>query len=128
MISMSARSAVCSGLSGAAIWGAVLLSSSVSPPIACITETCSVHWKSMALSSPSPPLSPESPESESDSDVLLSSLRTHLAEEGDREVTTVGGWRLYREGCCWEWALGVLCIETSVVVAVLGLRKASKDP
>ena len=48
--------------------------------------------------------------------------------EGDHEVATVGGWRLCREGCCWERALGVLCVEVSVVAGVLGWRKAARDP
>jgi len=68
MISMSARSAACSGLSGVAIWGAVLVGSSMSPLIAYIAVTCSVCWKSIALSPSPPPSPPESSESESASE------------------------------------------------------------
>jgi len=72
MISMSARSVACSGLSDAAIWGAVLVGSSISPPITCVTLTGSVCWNIIALSSSSSPASSsESSESESES-VLLS--------------------------------------------------------
>jgi len=92
MISMSARSAACSGLSGAAFWRAVLVSSSVSPPIACVEVTCSVCWKSMVLSSfSSPPSSPGSSESESESESLSFSLCARFTGEGDCEVVTVGG-------------------------------------
>jgi len=86
MISMLAWSAACSGLSGAAIWRAVLVGSSTSPPIACIAVTCSVCWKSMVLlSTSSPPLSSESSES------VSFSLRARFAVEGDREAATIGG-------------------------------------
>jgi len=92
MISMSAWSAACSGLSGAAIWGAVLVGSSMSPPIACVAVTCSVRWKSMALlSSFSLPLSSESSESESESELVSFSSRARLVGEGDPEAVTVGG-------------------------------------
>jgi len=128
---MLAWSAVCSGLSGAAIWGSVLVGSSMSPPIACVAVTCSVCWKSIVLSSSSSlPSSSESSESESESESesLSFSSRTRFAGKGDREATTVGGSRLCREGCCWERAPGVLCAEISVVVGVFGWRKASRDP
>jgi len=92
MISMSARSAAYSGLSGAAIWGAVLVGSSTSPPIACVAVMCSVCWKSMALSSSSSlPSSLESSESESESKSVLFSLRPGFAAEGNHEAATVGG-------------------------------------
>jgi len=92
MISMSAQSAACSGLSGDAIWGAVLAGSSTSPPIACVAVMCSVCWKSMALSSSSSlPSSSESSESESESELVSFSSRARLAGEGDREAATVGG-------------------------------------
>jgi len=92
MISMSAPSAACSGLSGAAIWGAVLVGSSMSPPIACIVVTCSVCSKSIALSlSSSLPSSSESSESESESESVSFSSRARFAGEGDREAATVGG-------------------------------------
>jgi len=92
MISMSARSATCSGLCGAAIWGAVLVDSSMSPSIACVAVTCSVCWKSMALSSSSSlPSSSESSESESESESVSFSSRACFAGEGDREAVTVGG-------------------------------------
>jgi len=92
MISMSARSAACSGLSGAAIWGAVLVGSFMSPPITYVAVTCSVCWKSMALSSSSSlPSSSESSESESESESVSFSLRAPFAGEGDHEAATVGG-------------------------------------
>jgi len=92
MISISARGATCAGLSGAAIWGAVLMGSSMSPSIAYVAVTCSVCWKSMALSSSSSlPLSSESLESESESESVSFSSRARFAGEGDREATTVGG-------------------------------------
>jgi len=92
MISMSARSAAYSGLSRAAIWGAVLVGSSMSPSIACVAVTCSLCWKSMALSSSSSlPSSPESSESESESESVSFSSRARFAGEGDRDVATVEG-------------------------------------
>jgi len=92
MISMSALSAACSGLSGAAIWGAVLVGSSTSPPIACIAVTCSVCWKSMVLSSSSSlPSSSESSESELESESMSFSSCAHFAGEGIREAATIGG-------------------------------------
>jgi len=92
MISMSARSAACSGLSGAAICGAVLVGTSMSPLIAFIAVRCSVCRKSMALSSSSSsPSSPELSESESESVSVSFSSRAPFAGEGDREVATVGG-------------------------------------
>jgi len=92
MISMSARSAACSRLSGAAIWGAVLVGLFRSSPIACVVETCSVCWKSMALSSSSSlPSSSESSESESESESMSFSSHAHFGGEGDREAATVGG-------------------------------------
>ena len=92
MISMSARSAACYGLSGAAIWRAVLVGSSMSPPIAYIAVTCSVFWKYIALSSSaSLPSSSESSESESESEWVSFSPCTHFAAEGDREAATAGG-------------------------------------
>jgi len=75
----------------------------------------------------SPASSPEIPEFELDSDALLSFSRTCLVGEGDREVTTVVGWRLCREGCSTEHTLGLLYIEISAVVGVLVLRKTSRD-
>ena len=92
MISMSVRSAACSGLSGAAIWGAVLVGSSMSPPIAYVAVTCSVCWKSIALSSfSSLSLSSESSESESELESVSFSSCTRFAGEGDHEAATVGG-------------------------------------
>jgi len=95
MISMSARSAPRSGLSGAAIWGVVLVGSSMLPPIACIAVMCSVCWKSIALSSLSSssslPSSLESLESESESESVSFSSRARFAGEGHREAATVGG-------------------------------------
>ena len=92
IISMSAWSAVYSGLSGAAIWGAVLVDSSMSPPIACVAATCSVCWKSIALLlSSSLPSSSEWLESESESESVSFSSRACFAGEGDHQATTVGG-------------------------------------
>jgi len=92
MISMSARSAECSGLSGAAIWRAVLVGSSMSPPIAYVAVMCSVCWKSIALSSSSfLPSSSESLESESESESVLFSSCTRFPGEGDWEAATVEG-------------------------------------
>ena len=92
MISMSARRAACSGLSGAAIWGAVLVDSSMSPPIGCLAVTYFVCWKSLVLStSSSLPSSSESLELESESESVSFSSRTPFAGEGDRLAVTVGG-------------------------------------
>ena len=123
---------MCSGLSGAAIWGwggggsTVGVSTFIADGLHLgdVFGRLEVHGVSIFVVIF---FSSSSSDSGSDLESDSSSLHTRLVGEGEQKAVVIEGTRVW-EGCWSEWALRVLCGLLPAFEGVFRWRKASIDP